>query len=350
MPLHGICQFGKLKKALSGEPKQKKIEIDWGRQKLLPAISLSSLLSNDGLRLELDGTFKISELEISFLPKHDKSGNEINYNPYQRTEMALSADLFKKGEATSIHTFYFTVSPVSRPFSLMTCIHRPRDGMQKELIIQEGQYQLVFKVGGKEVHAFSFEVEKRINDDAYAAISELYFLKGDWNRLGRLSFNEYVEEKPVLFEFYVLNNTTDVENEHRPNTRAEIDFKYKVYKDGKVVAANLVNSDGDIVPSTAEGRRGYWNLAGSQFTKYPPNMDRNGARVAYFTQSDLTDGNYKIVLEREHFEGHHSTEEYIFVVKENQIIPLMQAERASYKDWKTQIEQGPQYSFIKKSN
>ena len=342
-------QFGKLKKALDKGGSSKQVNIDWSNQKFMPAVSMSSLLANDGLRLELDGKFKINSLEISFLPKSDAKGNPIDYNPYKRSDMVLVAELYGSQSENILHTFYFTVNPVSRPFSLMTCIHRPRDDMHQETILTEGNYSLIFKVGGKEVHAFSFDVKKEINDDAYASMSELYFLDGAWRNVGRLSYNEYASEKPLFFEFYILNNTTNVENEHRPNQRAEIQYSFKVLRDGKVVAASYVNSDGKITKSAGEGRRGYWNLAGSQLTKYPAKMDRNGARNEYFTEDDLVDGTYKIQLEREHFDGTTSTDNYSFTVKSGKVVPLPEANRTSHKDWKTLIEQGPKYSFVKRT-
>jgi len=340
-------QFGKIKNALKKGSTNTSVQIDWDSQKTLPAVSLSSFLSNDGLRLELDGTLKIEALEISFLPKKDKNGTPINYDPYKRADFLITADLNKQGGDEKLHTYYFTVNPVSQPFSLMSAIHRPNDDMHQHTQITEGDYILEFHVADKHVQSITFSVVKATNDDTYAAMNEMYFLDGPWNKYGRLSFTENVGKEQLVFEFYILNNTTDIENEHRPNKQKEMSYTFQLFRNGNVVAANYVNSDGSIKTSIAQGARGYWNITGVPCMKYPAKKDRRGAIQEYFTKSDMIDGNYKIVLEQEQFTGGSISKTYNFTVSNQRIVPIAQADRKSYYDITTLIEQGPEFHFIK---
>ena len=343
------AQFGNLKNKLKKKDSSSSVEFDWERQKYLPAITLSSLLQNDGLRLELDGTLSISTLEISFLPKKDKDNEVVNYNPYNREDFLLKAILSSKESSEDLHTFFFTVNPVMRPISLMTCIHRPRDDMHSSTQVDNGSYTLTFYVGNKKVHVFEFQVEKKNNNDDYAAMNELFFLTGPWRKYGRLSFNEYVEKRPLYFEFFVLNNSTDIENEQRPNKQKEMTYTVELHKNGKIVAVSDHNSDGDIVPSIQHGRRGYWNIAGAQFQKYPPKRDRRGAMSEFFTNDSLTDGNYNIIVKAIGFEKEKVTEKYSFQVRGGKIVALPEANRSSFPKIDQLIEQGPKYTFVLKT-
>lgn len=326
-----------------------KDNIDWEAQTYLPAIELMSILSNDGLKLELDGTLKISTLEISFLPNEDKDGNPVNYDPYQREDFLLTAQLSDKKDGKLINTFYFSVNPVSRPFSLMSAIHRPNKEIHQEVKIKKGQYQLDFFVGKQEITYFEFEVIESKNADPYAAMPSMYFLSGAWDEYGGISYSNLTENKPINFECHILNATTDVENAHRPNKSKEVKFTATISKGSTVIAASKINVDGNIAESIANGRRGYYQKLEIPFYAYPAPQFQNGSKPDYFTMKDLSDGNYSLEIERELFEGGKKTDIYPFTIKNGVFHELKHASRQQHSDITTLIESKPNMTILRKS-
>ena len=340
------AQLGGLKNKLKGTKKNSGPELGLEEQTFLPAVSLGSLLDANGLRLDLDGTFSINTLEIAFLPKEDKKGERVNYAPYASSTdvFLITSELFKDGEDKPVHTFYHTVNPVVKPFSILNTIHNPNKGIESSVKITEGSYNMKFYVQDMHVHSYSFDVIKKKNDDPYAAFSTMYFMDGIWNDYGRIIFTKGVMGQMVHFEFYRLNTTTNVENENKANESHEVKFNFKVYRDGKLIAYNNADPNGNISEGIVNGRRGILAIGGSQWVKIPL------AKVAnerYFNQEELQDGKYRIDLWCESFEGGPNESSYTFNIKNGKIQNVPNA--SNLNDRNNYIEQGPFVHFVSKT-
>ncbi|MEM0992908.1 MAG: hypothetical protein AAGI49_07710, partial [Bacteroidota bacterium] len=279
---------------LGGATKKSKVALDFESQPFLPSLALERLM--DQMRLSLDGKFFITNLEIYFLPTKTAKGDEPSYQVYRPSDVLVWIDVVDSAGNT-IGTLGYEVNPLMTPKSTMQRVTNT-GGFDNDIQLAAGDYNLKLFVGGKHCQTIPFSVLKKNNSDVYAAMKELYFLKGPWDNYAYLNWVENVAHRThdLVFQYFLTSETTKVQDMATAEAQENCIVQIKLKKDGRIIGASpLTASTNTISKGEQPAVRGTWQKRGGYISKYP--AFKGSTRSPYITlEEDLPDGTYEIEL------------------------------------------------------
>ncbi|MEL6719254.1 MAG: hypothetical protein AAFP82_11100, partial [Bacteroidota bacterium] len=121
-------------------------------------------------------------LDVYFLPNQTTAGKEVDFRSNYIHEIVLWADVVDMATQQNAGTLHFIAYDHNIGHPKTTIEQKsgtPQDEFTDFVQLKEGQYELRFFAGGTHYYTFPFKVKKKNSDNAYAAMSELYFLEGN---------------------------------------------------------------------------------------------------------------------------------------------------------------------------
>ena len=320
------------------------VELDFDSEPFAPSIVWASLLSEGSWYFNItNGSMKLNNIEVSFLPKKTKSGAAVQYESYNNKIPLLRMEVWDTKANVIKNTMHYEASPATAPFYNMEVL----EGYDYKSFatLTEGSYELRFWAGTKHFYTFPFEVEKQSNPDPYAPVHDFYFLKGPWQDWGRVEFGP---DGHFIFNYYLSHQTTTVVNQAQWDAKREYKYLVKLYRDGKMVAAHSLDNSGKggFEEGDIQTRNGKWIKNDCTLHKYP--VAKPGSRD-FFMKADMKDGNYTAEVWLKSLEGVESTYKYGFTVKNGAIVPAPAADRALNTNPLQFVEQGPGWFYVKRS-
>ena len=348
-------------------PKSKKsktkVEIDYSQQRFAPVPEYQSLISN--MRLDPQkGIFKCyGTINLYFLPKKDKQGNDLRYNTSDNdaSKMLLWADIVKAGSGDVVATFHFAADIVNR---ISTPVYAKNGYGSKNPFVTEtelkeaGAYEMRFYLAGDHFYTYAFEVVKTESDDPYSPIGAIYTLGASWEDQALIQVNEGDKGPQFDLRFQPIISYRGIHvRSGRQDLKldAEADRQVLLKKEGKVIGTfYFKENEGDdlfgekYVPAFESFNV---RVGGSELTSglYPfqkvPRNETVGERMVMM--KDLTDGDYEIEMtvkgmaDRADF-----TKTYGFSVKGGRIQYPKRSDRKNYSDKLSFIESGRDYLII----
>ena len=183
-----------------------------------PNITFNSLLNGVSVNLE-NGQLMIDKLYAGFLPEGHG---------------ALTCAVYKEGEELAVYPTMFITE--GKPFSQFIV-----NSYGNEVTLEEGDYTLVFALGGEPFYEFPFSARIKDNGDAYDP-KRLPFLDGAWTEYAALYFK--TPDQTVTWRVPYRNEDLSV---RQKNGVRQID----IYRDGKHVATSEEDTSQKIgVPVT----------------------------------------------------------------------------------------------------
>jgi hypothetical protein len=318
------------------------VDLDYSSQPFLPAITYYDLLNKSNVYFNpTNGQFYFDRMDVAFLPTKKANGDAMKYESYNNTHPPIWMDLVNKTSGKTIGTLYYHANAASAPFSTLE-LHN-RSGFPMSItIIEEGNYECKFMLGGKHFYTFPISISKLSNPDPYAPVKNLVFMDGPWRDAARI---EYGTDGNLMFGFYNTHNTTSIVNAAQYETKKLMESTVKVKKGGAVVAVSAVDIPGKKIEARPfTSFNGKWNLEDFPLFKMP--LDGNKKN---FNKSNLVDGSYEVELTVKDIEkSTFETKNYTFIVSGGEILPSKQADRKTNTDPTTILEQGRKYAYLTK--
>ena len=348
-------------------PKSKKsktkVEIDYSQQRFAPVPEYQSLISN--MRLDPQkGLFKCyGTINLYFLPKKDKQGNDLKYNTVENdaSQMLLWADIVKVGSGDVVATFHFAadiVNRISTPVYVKNGYGSKNPFVTETVLKQAGAYEMRFYLAGDHFYTYAFEVIETESDDPYSPVEAIYTLGGLWENQALIQVNEgdKAEQSELRFQPIISYRGIHVRSGRQDlKLDAEAERQVLLKKEGEVIGTfYFKENDGDdlfgekYVPAFEK-----FNLrvGGSELTSglYPfqkvPRNETVGERLVMI--KDLTDGDYEIEMT---VKGMSDRADFIktygFSVSQGRVQFPNRSNRKTYADKLTFIDSGRDYLII----
>jgi len=331
----------------AGGAKNSTVELDFDSEPFKAAVSWKSLLSEQSRYFNAtNGEFKLNNLDVSFLPKKTKSGQDVKYESYNNPTPLLRMDVIDAATKEVKGTLYYGAAQTTPPFHNMSLIEK--QGMPYSVKLTEGSYELHFWAGTTHFYTFPIRVEKLTNSDPYAPVSTFYHLKGAWEEWGYVDFGP---DGHFIFNFYHTYQTTQVENAARWDVRKAYKYMVKVNRDGKMVGVHQLSSSstepqwGDIQADNC-----VWKKYDMTFHAYPPPSSGPNNRP-FLLKDNLKDGEYTVeVFLKEEKTNKETNYKYAFTVKNGSIVPADKADRSKNTDMLQFLEQGRTRFYVERIN
>lgn len=350
----------KAKNSITGKSSAtKNVELDFESKSRMPAVAWYSLL--EGVRLSLDGKLTIAKgLDVYFLPDQTTSGKKVNFRSNYIHEIVLWADVIDMATQENTGTLHFIAYDhnVGHPkTTIEQKVGTGQDEFTDFVQLKDGNYELRFFAGGTHYYTFPFEVIKKSGDNAYAAMSELYFLEGDnlWSDYAYMKFtyNESHNQNVLTeFAFYLENEDTNVKNASYPEEQIPAEYNAVIKKGNQLIGTQYwgANGEAQYQPALHDGdsKRGVWTKIVRSVDCYPRRLKRankNRPQVVSM-EADLSDGNYTVEVSIKRKDQPLEKRIFPFTVKGGKIQSLAETQG---KDPKQVLEQGPEIIFLKRA-
>ncbi|HLP63475.1 hypothetical protein [Flavobacterium sp.] len=317
---------GKKKKA-GGFPTG--LKLDWTMFKQTPAVTFNSLLYGTGSSPGL-----INSYTATFIPNKTVDGKTVHH--FENQSEYLRIKVFKDNQYMN----YFEYSG-DQVFDdgKKTKFNEPdsryqRDGEwvgHSESFITQwgpGNYRLDFYAGDKMFYSFDFELVKLTNTDPYAAMNEMYVVRGPWNNFAYLN---HADTGNLLFGFYMTHEEFMPNPSNSRKTTKSVKWSANMYKDNKLFAQHYGSG-----PNSAQVEQAEWNEVQCAFKLVN--------KTSEFKYADLTDGAYKVELT---IEGESKPRIYNFIVKDKKIVQIPEQDRTKNTDPTRLIEGWNDYFWLK---
>ncbi len=304
------------------------LKLDWTTFKQTPAVTFNSLLYGTTA-----GT--INSYTATFIPNKTVDGRTVH--PFSDQSQYLRIKVFKDNQYMN----YFEYSG-DQVFDdgKKTKFNEPssryqRDGEwvgHSESFITDwgpGNYRLDFYAGDKMFYSFDFELAKLTNSDPYAAMNEMYVVRGPWNNFAYLN---HANTGNLLFGFYITHEEFMPNPSNSRKTNKSVKWSVNMFKDNKLYAQHYGNG-----PNTAQVEQAKWNEVSCAFK-----LVNKPGEIKF---ADLTDGVYKIELT---IEGENDPRIYNFTVKDKKIVLIPEQDRTKNTDPTRLIEGWNDYFWLKK--
>lgn len=322
-----VSKGGKKKKGGGGFPTG--FKLDWTTFKQTPAVTFNSLLYGTGSSPGL-----INSYTATFIPNKTVDGRTVNASSDQSEYLRIK--VFKDGQYMN----YFEYSG-DQVFDdgKKTKFNEPssryqRDGEwvgHSESFITDwgpGNYRLDFYAGDKMFYAFDFELVKLTNNDPYAAMNEMYVVRGPWNNFAYLN---HADSGNLLFGFYITHEEFMPNPSNSRKTNKSVKWSVNMFKDNKLYAQHYGNG-----PNTAQVEQAKWNETQCAFK-----LVNKPGEIKF---ADLTDGAYRVELT---VEGEAKPRVYKFTVKDKKIVLIPEQDRTKNTDPTRLIEGWNDFFWLK---
>ncbi|MCG2611735.1 hypothetical protein LZZ90_09480 [Flavobacterium sp. SM15] len=304
------------------------LKLDWTTFKQTPAVTFNSLLYGTTAGI-------INSYTATFIPNKTVDGRTVH--AFSDQSQYLRIKVFKDNQYMN----YFEYSG-DQVFDdgKKTKFNEPssryqRDGEwvgHSESFITDwgpGNYRLDFYAGDKMFYSFDFELAKLTNSDPYAAMNEMYVVRGPWNNFAYLN---HANTGNLLFGFYITHEEFMPNPSNSRKTTKSVKWSVNMFKDNKLYAQHYGNG-----PNTAQVEQAKWNEVSCAFK-----LVNKPGEIKF---ADLTDGAYKIELT---IEGENDPRTYNFTVKDKKIVLIPEQDRTKNTDPTRLIEGWNDYFWLKK--
>lgn len=254
---------------------QRKTELVYDPSLPPPTVLYESILSN--VEFNSLGHISVSGINTLFLPAKDKKGKDVKYEVFSGNDK----------DARIFVSFTRDGAPFGRKLGLSA------DGneVQKILTIaaeadlvrnplpkfEEGKYQMELFLDDKKFYQFDFSVVKKMNNDVYSKIKELYFAHGPWEEYGFFTFTQ--DEENFVWNMYAQTENMEIKKDEDDYYKAS--FKIELYKDGKLYGKSYKGKADDINVYR------HWDV-------YTATLRQVTNEDNYITKNDITDGKYQV--------------------------------------------------------
>ncbi|MFK7933896.1 MAG: hypothetical protein AB8G22_10320 [Saprospiraceae bacterium] len=336
--------YGQIQTVLAGKAKnlivRNSVKPDWEAAPS-PAMTMESLLDHLKMDMKVDGTFEFNGHIAAFLPPQTVKGKKIRYN----NNVYVTGELVKVegGKEKKIKGYTFaTVDDLAPMYKL-----RPKQPGIIPTKLKEGDYILKYSVFNELIYQFPFKVEKKVSDDPYSQLKEMYFLAGPWEEWNALDIDED-DDNSLMWYTYATHRSTKVKN--RITEAGEYTYRCELFYNGQKVGFhdNRRSSGREHWKSGPHGEpytntttRGQWARQNMNIV-HVSRKDPHG-RPANFLKSDLRDGNYNMKV---YIDGKLS--EFPFQVKGGELVKHQQQVREQHDDPTTLIEGGREYFWYQR--
>ncbi|MBL7828470.1 MAG: hypothetical protein JNJ57_17690 [Saprospiraceae bacterium] len=330
----------------SGGARGSTVELDFNSQPFAPSIAWKSLLSSGVWYFNpTTGEMKLNSILVSFLPKKKMDGTEAGYASYDNDEPMLRMEVHNTATNQLDGTHYYEAKEATLPFYEMTILEG--SPYLSRIALTEGTYELRFFAGTKHFYSYPFQVVKQTNPDPYAPAHDFYFLRGPWEKWGRVEFGP---DGHFIFNFYLNYETTTIPNQSRWDINKPCKYLVKLYRDGKMVAVHqMQHVENQFMEGDLQLTNGKWKKFDVTFHQYPPAAKGNGAGSRpFFMKNDMKDGAYKVEVWLKDEAGAETTHRYEFTVKGGVVVSAPEADRAQNANPLQFLEQGPGQFYVKK--
>jgi len=336
-----------------------KTDLNFASKPYMPTVAWYSLL--EAVNISLDGKLAmIDELDVYFLPDKTIAGKKVNFRSNYVHENVLWADVINVATQENMGTLHFiaydhSVGPTKT--TMKQHIGTQVDDFTDFVQLKEGKYEMHFFAGGTHYYTFPFEVFKKTSDNAYAAMSELYFLEGDnlWRDYAylKLTYNDAYNQNVLSFAYYIENEDTNVIDIDHPNETIPVEYNAILKRGNKLLGTLFWGSDVQKLndnPGLHDGdtRRGRWEIVSRGFQSYPRKRPKPRP-FEVSMEEDLQDGNYTIEVFINRKDQPKEKRIFPFTVKDGKIQSLPESQRTEGYDSKRMLEQGPEYIFLKRA-
>lgn len=322
---------------VGGGSKKVNVDLDFNSLPYKPSIVWSSLLDGPYYNA-VNGEFKWSTLDATFLPTKKKDGSEFKYPKYENPNPPVWMDLMDKTSGALVGTLYYEGNPQSPPFMGLNLIETI-DGHMSINVSKGGSYEAKFFVGGQHFYTFPFSIKEIANSDPYSPVPKLFFMEGEWPSWG---YFELGDKDALIWNFYYTHQTTEVPNTARWDIVKLLQYKMQIKKGNTIVGTyNQATGTGANELSDLRPKNAKWTAFSNVIYKHPKGKDK-----ANLYLSDLADGNYSI--EMEFYDGNKKieTKSFPFSVSGGKLKPDPKADRSAQYDPITFVEQGKKKFFV----
>lgn len=325
------------------------VKLDFSSARMWPGVTLQSLLAtHSGLVMSLDGKLQTPKLIFSFLPPDLQGGEIPKYDSFIKEEVMITAKVVHRASAEEMGTFYYSINPYQNTFSNGT--QHQGQGFDRVVQLKEGDFDLKFYGTGTHFFTLPFKVVKKKATDPYSVFPEVYFLKGPWEDWAYIADSGIGGKKALLFKFFMDYDNPEVENEYKQDIETDILFKGTVYRGSAKVGVlmpqdEVANRTGEKFHRAATVTRGIWNAIGTTLVKLDWRNKDNYRHIIDI--SDLSDGNYSLVLEVEDAHKQYTKKTFPFKISGGKLIGDSSTTRGKHGDKYTFMEPGLGKTFIK---
>lgn len=326
-------------KSDSGNKKTEKAQVpDMSSALQFPSVAFEDLISDQSLYFNpITGYFRPTKFHFYFLPEKDMEGKPMNYNNFTKAFLPyLRLDVVNKSSGQVIGKFYYRAEPYILP-SYETTLYE--DALNPEtptsVTLTEGSYSLDFFIGDNKIASQPFKVEKENNPDPYAPARQMYWMRGEWEQYGRITFNSYDD---FMFGHYIPDRNIKIKSQSKWDEYTDYPFTAKLYRNTTMVGVYDV-FDFKISKGNVTADNGKWRLNENVFYKYPFAKTPGTNSNAFLKKEHMSDGDYTIETEIFRPSGTIKNK-YKFTIKSGQIISDPRADRSKHKDPLTFMEQG----------
>lgn len=332
----------------SAKPKEKPQVPDMTSATLSPAIAWESLMANECYQFNpVTGYFRPVNFLIYFLPEKDMEGKPMNYNNYTSDFLPyIRLEVVNKTKGKTEGKFYYRADPMRLPAYQLKLYENALNPETPALIyLFEGEYTLDFFIGDNKITSQGFRIEKQVNADPYSPVKQMYWMRGDWEHWGSISFNT---DGDLKFSHYIPERRIKIENQSKWDATYNYESQTKMYRNGTLVGFYYIQND-KIARGTVTGENGKWHLNSYSLYRWPVDhgSGSGSADRLEFQRKHLKDGDYTIELEIFKPEG-TVKEKYKFSVKGGVVISDPRADRSKHTDPLTLVEQGFDQWFLRK--
>lgn len=305
------------------------LKLDWNTFKQTPAVTFNSLLYGTGSSPGL-----INNYTATFIPNKTVDGKTVSTTTDQAEYLRIK--VYKDGQYKNYFEYDGTQvfddgkkTKFNEPSS-----RYQRDGEwvgHSESFITQwgaGNYRLDFYAGDKMFYSFDFELAKLTNPDTYAAMNEMYVVRGPWNNFAYIN---HADTGNLLFGFYITHEEFTPNPSNSRKTNKSVKWSVNMFKDNKLYAQHYGNG-----PNTAQVEQAKWNEVSCAFK-----LVNKPGEIKF---ADLTDGVYKIELT---IDGEKNPRIYNFTVKDKKVIQIPEQDRTKNTDPTRLIEGWNDYFWLK---
>ncbi len=327
----------------SGIKKLKKnIDYDFSSSALSPAVEFRSILDDAFIHNATNGTFRMPNLTVAFLPTKLKNGSPAQYEKWNNSSPPIWADITQKSDNAVLGTLYYYGKPLSPPFFQLEQLETT-EVERFGGFTQGGDYELKFYLGGTHFYSFPFKLVEKTSSDPYSPAPKMLFLEGEWDKW---AFIELGDKGTLVWNFFVTHQTMEIPNAARWDITKVIKYKVQVKKGSVIIGVydqelgeGKQNSFGEARP-----RNGKQTLITHSLFKHP----KSGRDRAPLTIGDLANGSYDVQMQFYDGDQKISEKAFSFSVADGKILPPAEADRSKHADKLTIIEQGRKSFFVKR--
>ena len=325
------------------------VTLDFDAQPYAPTVGLASL--HQYLQLTLDGKLSMRNFEGYFMPdkRADGKAADLEYGGLYRVE------LYQKGGAEALGVLHYYTIDMRQPYTKMEQRRgTPTNGLVNELQVPgAGQYELRFFAGDREYYRYPLEIIVK-DGGPYSAYPKAYFMNGLWDDYVLLSRESSTNQQNVIaVNYYVATQDADVGSRGDVSNPVAFNFRVDLRQGGKVIGTSRLRrktsgSSPEPIFDKGYGKRGIWEMPRATMSAYPAKPGNASVPAPFRTFDQLSDGNYEVVIQLQRPDGSKEERRYGFTMKDHQVVPPAEADRARHTDPLTFLEQGRDYYYAKR--